>query len=782
MTSDVSTWTNGSQTFSSGQTVTLTKDGTALATFTTTKDTNFTYKTKEDGSHKVTATSGHMKDLTIHANTEVNYPLMGNIMDEKVTLDGSGATYSQTYPEGDTTVYAVLAATAEGNTGTLTYQWGYDGYQYTCTDGTKISAIVQDASPIKIVGPSGGVVNLCGVGDDGYTRELKIQGGTTVDTGQAKITIKGDSTIYVGKDAATGKGGTTLGSGTYGDIKKSDFGTGTLTFASEANLTVKDLEADEFKVSSITADNLNVNTLRANQGVTVHDTLKVGDVYLSAGDLTAGTIEASGDIHNDQLAVVITATTGDLTAGNISGKNIIAQKGNVNVSGNILVNEDITVAGNFKANNVTTQKYGITVGGNLVANNVDAQNINHDKDGGKITAGSIDATGNVSARGSINVTDTLAVAKSLNAPEVTAATVILHQGATATGNITTDTLQVDPATGAAALANVTSVTAKTEGGKVNITNEKGFRIRDTATLAAIAKAAGLSEGSYTSHISENWRKAVEKRLKETGQDVKEEVDEEGTQSTTLNDDDASKLLYEQTYTTKGTAEGSAAVTKKGLVQINGNDFTLTLNGVTYTFKLTSDTKNGSGFFLTLIDKEKTTIDASDVELKADSILTLDEGDTVKLLTKKNGTLTYTDNAGKSQRSIVYTNDDNTASVTTTGTLSSDGKSLFLTIGGVTYTFTLTPATKGGDIFLKTPKTGVMTIDAKDVTLNTDALVGKVLSLNKGDTVYLLKDEGGTLTYTDADGRSSWIIPTQIATRRPPSIRRARWKRAATTSC
>ena len=54
ITSDVSTWTNGRQTFSSGQTITLTKDGTALTTFTTTKDnTTFTYETKADGSNNL---------------------------------------------------------------------------------------------------------------------------------------------------------------------------------------------------------------------------------------------------------------------------------------------------------------------------------------------------------------------------------------------------------------------------------------------------------------------------------------------------------------------------------------------------------------------------------------------------------------------------------------------------------------------------------------------------------------------------------------------------------
>jgi len=142
MTSDVSTWTNGRQTFSNGQTVTLTKDGTALTTFTATDDnTTITYETKADGSNKFSATSGSIENLTIHANTEVNYTHGRGIMEyPAATLDGSGAAYTRTYTSGNTR-YEVIAATAEGNTGTLTYKWSMKGDTYTCTDGTRISTI-----------------------------------------------------------------------------------------------------------------------------------------------------------------------------------------------------------------------------------------------------------------------------------------------------------------------------------------------------------------------------------------------------------------------------------------------------------------------------------------------------------------------------------------------------------------------------------------------------------------------------------------------------------------
>lgn len=102
ITSDVSTWTNGSKTFNKDQTITLTKGGTALTTFTTTKDnTTFTYETKADGSNKFSATSGGIENLTIHANTEVHYIGGRRIMENAAaTLDGSGAAYSSTFNSG----------------------------------------------------------------------------------------------------------------------------------------------------------------------------------------------------------------------------------------------------------------------------------------------------------------------------------------------------------------------------------------------------------------------------------------------------------------------------------------------------------------------------------------------------------------------------------------------------------------------------------------------------------------------------------------------------------
>lgn len=45
-------------------------------------------------------------------------------------------------------------------------------------------------------------------------------------------------------------------------------------------------------------------------------------------------------------------------------------------------------------------------------------------------------------------------------------------------------------------------------------------------------------------------------------------------------------------------------------------------------------------------------------------------------------------------------------------------------------------------------TGATKINSDDVTLDDSALAGKLLSLNKGDNVYLLKDGTGALTYTE----------------------------------
>ena len=102
--------------------------------------------------------------------------------------------------------------------------------------------------------------------------------------------------------------------------------------------------------------------------------------------------------------------------------------------------------------------------------------------------------------------------------------------------------------------------------------------------------------------------------------------------------------------------------------------------------------------------------------------------------------------------VTYENDDKTATIQTTGTVKADGKNLVMDIDGVKYHFVLAPTTVKGDTFLTSANTGETKIDADDVTLDESKLANQMLSLRKGDTVYLLKnDTAGTLAYTETSG-------------------------------
>ena len=217
---------------------------------------------------------------------------------------------------------------------------------------------------------------------------------------------------------------------------------------------------------------------------------------------------------------------------------------------------------------------------------------------------------------------------------------------------------------------------------------------------------------------------------------------------TLTYDDAdSKIVREYTYT---NAAGDASIVTDAAVQADGNDLVLNVDGVTYTYKLTAATKDGDTFIASP-HADDTKIDSADVKLDLDAtnsdVLSLSKGDKVYLLKKSNGTLAYTETGDAPALKHTYTNDDGTATIETTGTVQSDGKSLVLNVDGVTYTYKLAAAMKDGDTFITSPNADDTRIDGADVKLDDTALARNILYLNKGDKVYLLKKDKGTLTYT-----------------------------------
>ena len=206
------------------------------------------------------------------------------------------------------------------------------------------------------------------------------------------------------------------------------------------------------------------------------------------------------------------------------------------------------------------------------------------------------------------------------------------------------------------------------------------------------------------------------------------------------------------------AKKTASLTRTRKVEQEDNNLLL-VDNIAYDFGLTPDTMKNGYIFITPADTGNTgatTIDATDVTLDKAGIdgkfLSLSKGDKIYLL-QNDGTLTYTGTNGDGQKlDHTYTNGTNDATVTTTGEVAADGNDLVLKIGGVKYNFVLAPTTTDGYTFLTSTNTGETKIDAADVTLDESSLSGKLLSLSKGDTVYLLKnDTTGTLAYNDASG-------------------------------
>ena len=441
----------------------------------------------------------------------------------------------------------------------------------------------------------------------------------------------------------------------------------------------------------------------------------------------------------------------------------------------ILGATDSRSTGNVTAGNITADE---VVGINVKTKSIKANTVT----ASSITADSITA-------------DTLSVLKqstakmvNLNVDTIDASTVVLADGAIVNGkdgssaaNIKTDTLQVDSQIAAAGIKNA-NVTAKTAGKQVSIVGRTGLKI-PKKDMEDIAKAANMKEGTYTSATTEAAKKNVTEMLDSADQLGTEGTPSTNTGATKINSDDvtlddsalAGKLLslnkgdnvyllkdrtgtltytegtnvpaLAHTYTSTADA-GSATVTTTGTVKQSGNDLVLNIDGVNYAFTLTSATTADSAPLLTLDNAADTTIDASDVTLKASGILSLAKDDTVTLLTKADShALTYT---GTKPLDCIYTKDAETpgagtAAITTTGTLAQDGKSLVLKVDGVKYAFKLAPTVKDGDTLLTLSYTGDTEIGKGDVTVGTSGVLKK---LKKDDKVYLLKKTNGTLIATD----------------------------------
>ena len=170
---------------------------------------------------------------------------------------------------------------------------------------------------------------------------------------------------------------------------------------------------------------------------------------------------------------------------------------------------------------------------------------------------------------------------------------------------------------------------------------------------------------------------------------------------------------------------------------------------TYIFNLIPNARDGYTF-IENTNAETLALQGSKIKLDAadGKMLSLNKGDNVYLLKKTDGTLTY-EAAGAPTLNHIYENNDKTAIVTTTGTVTKEDNNLVLNVGDVKYAFTLASDMTDGDMFLNSANTGETKISSDAVTLDDSNLSGKLLSFNEDETLYLLKNtDTGTLTYTE----------------------------------
>ena len=196
--------------------------------------------------------------------------------------------------------------------------------------------------------------------------------------------------------------------------------------------------------------------------------------------------------------------------------------------------------------------------------------------------------------------------------------------------------------------------------------------------------------------------------------------------------------------------GTATVETTGHVTTSsdGKSLVLDIDKADYTFDLDAKTANG----YTFIDSKNTNdtkIDGTDLTLnnkatKSD-ILSLSKGDTVCLLKKAGGKLTY-DATGAPVLNHTYTNGAKNATIHTQGAIGTKDNNLVLDVNNADYTFDLDAKTANGYTFIDSKNTNDTKIDGTDLTLNKTATKSDILSLSKGDTLYLLKKDAGTLTY------------------------------------
>ena len=637
----------------------------------------------------------------------------------------------------------------------------------TGTDGTKLSEV-------------GGFM-LCGTVDVSEASSISgfdgvrahVDANDTVKT--AQVTIHGPSEIDLQSAFEISDNTTTISGGTFGDIEATGTGkvilgatdsrsTGNVTAgnitADEVvgiNVKAKSIKANTVTASSITADSITADTLSVLKQSTAKmvnlnvDTIDASTVVLADGAIVNGKDGSSAaNIKTDTLQVDSQIAAAGIKNANVTAKTAGKQVSIVGRTGLKIPKkdmEDIAKAANMKEGTYTSAtteaaKKNVTemldsadqLGTEgTPSTNTGATKINSDD----VTLDDSALAGKLlSLNKGDNVyllkdrTGTLTYTEGTNVPK------LAH-----TYTDTTDAGTATVATTGSVKQDANDLVLHVDDQKYTFDLSSGAKDKDTFLTSTNTGKTVIRSDDVT---LKDGALAGELLSFNKGDNVYLLKDSTGAPTYT---EGTNVPALAHTYTSTADA-GSATVTTTGTVKQSGNDLVLNIDGVNYAFTLTSATTADSAPLLTLDNAAETKIDASDVTLKADEILSLKKDDIVTLLTKADShALTYT---GTKPLDCIYTKDAETpgagtAAITTTGTLAQDGKSLVLKVDGVKYAFKLAPTVKDGDTLLTLSYTGDTEIGKGDVTVGTS---GVLKNLKKDDKVYLLKKTNGTLIATD----------------------------------
>ena len=414
---------------------------------------------------------------------------------------------------------------------------------------------------------------------------------TNVGTIHAEIARLGESVNLTNTGSWTGNAldvdGTFVHNGKTLDVATATID-GTLTNAGAADIDALTINGHVDQTGSLTAKGVTVadNADIVNNGSLTTDTLTLKGAYAGKGDLTVNVkTDLTGSLVSTADGIKLgdlTVTDGDLTALNLTTGNATVTLSGTTTVADAMTSDALTTTGTLTAGNLTTktleQSGTLRVTKTLTADNATLSGkatvdglLDVDvltQKSGELVAQNVDAT-EVSLSGKADVgtlaSDTLTVSGSLEADEVTTSTYEQTAGSADIGTLTSTTLanagDMTVGTMDAALANTGTLTIKT-----------GFALTGSNAGTITAEASKGTLTDFTNNGTASFGKTTATGLANNGTITFADATLEGANNNTK-DMSADILNVKGSLTTTGTlTAGNTTVT--GTLSVNGGETSL----------------------------------------------------------------------------------------------------------------------------------------------------------------------------------------------------------------